>query len=83
MGGWESACVRCYSGYTYAQEPRSFTWGGRSRLVGRIERSWHTPGGRRFLVVDEDESRFLLEYRDRADHWVARSLKRENMGSDG
>ena len=83
MDGWEPTNVRCYSGYTYAQEPRSFTWLDEVRPVARIERAWQTPGGRRFLVCDEGDTRFLLEYRERADCWVARSLENENMGSAG
>jgi hypothetical protein len=42
--------VECYSGHTYAQEPRAFEWEGRRYDVERIVKRWRTPGGPCFRV---------------------------------
>jgi len=42
--------VRCYSGHTYAQEPRSFVWRGREYAMESIERAWREPAGPRWRV---------------------------------
>jgi hypothetical protein len=42
--------VKCYSGHTYAEEPRSFEWEGMEYDVEEIMREWREPGGRHFLV---------------------------------
>lgn len=42
--------VECYSGYTYAQEPRAFERGGRRYQVTRIVKRWRTPQGPIFRV---------------------------------
>jgi hypothetical protein len=45
-----SVQVECYSGYTYAQEPRAFEWHGRRYEVERIVKRWRTPSGPAFRV---------------------------------
>jgi hypothetical protein len=42
--------VECYSGYTYAQEPRAFVWRGERYEVQRIVKRWRTPAGPAFRV---------------------------------
>jgi hypothetical protein len=42
--------VECYSGYTYAQEPRAFTWRGQRYEVERVIKRWRTPQGPGFRV---------------------------------
>jgi hypothetical protein len=42
--------VECYSGYTYAQEPRAFLWHGERYQVERIINRWRTPQGPGFRV---------------------------------
>ena len=45
-----SVQVECYSGYTYAQEPRAFEWGGQRYEVQRLVKRWRTPAGPAFRV---------------------------------
>jgi hypothetical protein len=42
--------VECYSGHTYAQEPRAFEWEGRPYQVERVVKRWRTPAGPCFRV---------------------------------
>ncbi len=42
--------VECYSGHTYAQEPRAFEWEGRIYQVERVVKRWRTPTGPCFRV---------------------------------
>jgi hypothetical protein len=63
--------VECYSGRTYAQEPRAFVWHGERHVV-RVERAWRAPEGPHFLVRTEEGGFFELAY-DEAEHlWNAR-----------
>ena len=43
-------CVECYSGHTYAQEPRAFEWEGLRYQVERVVKRWRTPAGPGFRV---------------------------------
>jgi hypothetical protein len=61
--------VKCYSGYTYAQRPISFTWHGRDYEVDDIEKEWLVPGGRWFLVKTEGSKYFKLCYNEAQDEW--------------
>lgn len=45
-----SVQVECYSGYTYAQDPRAFNWRGQRYEVKRVVKRWHTPQGPGFRV---------------------------------
>jgi len=62
--------VECYSGHSYAQEPRAFTWRGERRAVAAVERVWRTPSGRHFWVRTPDDERFELAYDELADAWA-------------
>ena len=65
----EPVQVTCYSGHSYAQEPRAFTWQGERHAVAAVERSWRTPSGPHFRVRTDDGSRFELAYDEQADEW--------------
>lgn len=67
----EAIQVACYSGHSYAQEPRAFTWQGRQQVVAVVERAWRTPSGPCFRVQTEDGARFELVYDEGADRWLA------------
>jgi len=67
----ELIVVECYSGHTYAQEPRAFVWRGQRRAVACVERAWQSPEGPCFLVRTEGGERFLLAYRLGSDEWYA------------
>ena len=61
--------VKCYSGYAYAEEPRSFVWQEKELRIKAIEKAWQEPGKRLFRVVTEDGKLFVLCYNEKADHW--------------
>ncbi len=61
--------VKCYSGHTYAQEPRSFTWEGVECEVAAIEKAWQEPGERHFLVKTGDNKFFQLCYNEAKERW--------------
>jgi len=61
--------VECYSGHTYAQEPRAFVWQGWRYIVQKVERTWRTPQGPHFRVVTDDGDRYELAYSEQADTW--------------
>lgn len=64
--------VECYSGYTYAQEPRAVGWHGRRFEVDRVERRWRTPEGPAFRVITTTGTKFDLYYAEGADLWTIR-----------
>jgi len=59
--------VECYSGHTYAQEPRAFVWYGERHVVQALERTWRAPEGPHFLVRTKEGDFFELAY-DEAEH---------------
>lgn len=61
--------VKCYSGHTYAEEPRSFEWGGVEYEIEQIEKAWREPGERRFLVRVGGNKSFELCYNGTEDNW--------------
>ncbi|MBN1177189.1 MAG: hypothetical protein JXA51_05870 [Dehalococcoidales bacterium] len=65
----ENPSVRCYSGHTYAQEPRAFTWQGAEYEVEAIEKAWQGPGERFFLVSTGGHKRFQLCYNETTKRW--------------
>ena len=77
-----SVQVECYSGYTYAQEPRAFEWQGRQYTVVRVVKRWRTPTGPTFRVEvaarDSQVSNLEphlpnlvdLQYRELEDTWT-------------
>jgi hypothetical protein len=62
--------VECYSGHTYAQEPRAFVWQGRRYSVAQIERRWRSPEGPAFCVSAEMGDRFYLHYHETERRWA-------------
>mgnify|MGYP005833642941 CR=1 FL=1 len=66
--------VECYSGHTYAQEPRALTHEGCRYHVVEVERRWLTPHGPRFRVRTETGERFLLMYDTTTDSWQVKRL---------
>lgn len=61
--------VKCYSGHTYAQEPRSFTWEGAEYNIDGIEKAWQEPGERHFLVRTGHNKFFQLCYNEVQERW--------------
>lgn len=68
--------VKCYSGHTYAEEPRSFGWGGKEYEVAGIEKAWLEPGERRFLVRTGDNKVFQLCYNETDNRWSITRVRR-------
>jgi len=62
--------VECYSGHTYAQEPRVVVFRGRRFAVVQIGQRWRAPEGPAFLVKTEAGLRFKLCYNEREDTWT-------------
>jgi hypothetical protein len=65
----EDLIVKCYSGHTYAEEPRSFRWRGILYEVDSIEKAWREPGERHFLVQTRDNKSFKLCYNEAGERW--------------
>ena len=61
--------VKCYSGHTYAERPRSFLWGGVEHEVEKIEKAWREPGERHFQVRTRDNKKFQLCYNETEKQW--------------
>ena len=68
--------VNCYSGHTYAEEPRSFIWQGIEYEVEEIERAWQEPGETYFQVRTRDNKLFRLCYNETEDQWSLIELVR-------
>ena len=68
--------VNCYSGYTYAEEPRSFEWEGMEYEVAEIEKAWVGPGERHFRVKTKDNKLFQLCYNETKQQWSLTELVR-------
>lgn len=66
--------VKCYSGYLYAEEPRSFVWQGKELGIKSIENAWQEPGKRLFRVITQDGRLFELCYNEATDRWAAVEL---------
>ena len=66
--------VKCYSGYLYAEEPRSFVWQENELEVKSVEKAWQEPARRLFRVVTHDGRRFDLCYNEATDRWSALEL---------
>jgi hypothetical protein len=61
--------VRCYSGYTYAERPVSFTWQGKDYDIAEIEKEWRGERVKCFLVKTGDNKRLQLCYNEAQDNW--------------
>ena len=66
--------VECYSGYTYAEEPRVVVWQGHRFPVSRIERRWQSPDGPAFCVETEPGIPFELHYDKLERGWTIQPL---------
>lgn len=66
--------VECYSGHTYAQEPRVVVWQGRRYPVTEVEQRWRTPDGPAFRVRTKAGGHFDLHYHETNDRWMIASL---------
>jgi hypothetical protein len=69
--------VECYSGHTYAGEPRALVWQGVRRLVTCVEERWRTPRGPAFRARTEDGILFELHYREMDDRWAIRPVENQ------
>ncbi|MGQ9545614.1 MAG: hypothetical protein ACUVTR_00385 [Dehalococcoidia bacterium] len=67
--------VGCYSGYIYAEQPRSFVWEGKRVDIKTVEQAWQESGRRLFRVVTGDGKLFELCYNEGDDLWSAVELK--------
>jgi len=63
--------VKCYSGYIYAVEPRSFIWQEKELRIESVEKTWQEPGRRILRVVAEHGRLFELCYSEQTDRWFA------------
>ena len=75
--------VKCYSGHTYAEEPRSFRWQGVEYEVAEIERAWQEPGERHFLVRTGDNKSFQLCYNNVKEIWTVTEVVRRQGDAQG
>jgi len=62
--------VKCYSGYTYAERPMSFTLQNMDYKIKAIEKEWLTPGERHFLIHTGDNKLRQLCYNEINDEWL-------------
>ena len=68
--------VNCYSGHTYAERPKSFTWQGVEYEVAEIEKAWQESGKRCFQVSTRDNKLFNLCYNETKNQWSLVELAR-------
>lgn len=61
--------VECRSSHTYAEEPAALYWEGERLEVAEIEKSWHSPQGKHFLVRTANALEFELCYAESKDIW--------------
>jgi len=69
MNTSDDAFVDCYSGHTYAQEPRTFVFVSERRVVTRMCKRWREPAGPRFKVLADDGATYVLAYDEATDQW--------------
>ncbi|MBI2860624.1 MAG: hypothetical protein HYX91_03855 [Chloroflexi bacterium] len=72
--------VSCYSGHTYADEPRSFRWEGQEYKVEQVEKAWLEPGLRCFQVRAGENRRFKICYNEAQQRWSIAELRRGYEG---
>jgi hypothetical protein len=61
--------VECYSGYMYAQEPRSFVFREEQRTVQEVRQRWREPTRLCYEVLADDGTVYLLAYHEATDQW--------------
>jgi len=69
MDTTSDAVVECYSGHTYAQEPRAFWLADQRRTVTVVHRRWREPVGPCFEVLTDDAHAYVLVYNETTDCW--------------
>ena len=74
--GSEKLKVNCYSGQSYAERPKSFSWQGGEYQVAEIEKEWRQPGEKCFQVRTGDNKLFKLCYNESQDQWSLTELIR-------
>jgi hypothetical protein len=62
--------VECYSGHTYAQEPRVIIWRGFRAPVSQVKHAWRTPDGPAFRVSLDDGAIVNLHFIEARDQWL-------------
>ena len=62
--------VECYSGYTYAQEPRAIVWRGSRVPVLRVVSAWRTPAGPAFRVHLDGGALVELHFDEHRHRWL-------------
>jgi hypothetical protein len=72
------AVVECYSGHTYAQEPRAFWRDNQRRTVTVVRKRWREPTGPCFEVLADDAQAYVLAYNETVDCWSV--LAKANCG---
>jgi hypothetical protein len=65
----EPVAVECYSGTTYAEEPRAVVTPDNRLEVQAVIDRWRTPDGRWFRVQLSDGAVAVLSYSDAEDQW--------------
>jgi hypothetical protein len=75
------AKVDCYSGHTYAQEPRAFVLGLVRRTVVAVVGRSREPKGPVFAVTANDGYLYQLRYDEAEDTWTA-SRTRQCSGAE-
>jgi hypothetical protein len=65
--------VICYSGYAADEEPRAVVTSGRRLEVSIIERRWHEPDARFFVVRTSDGARRVLQQDVTSGAWTMTS----------
>jgi len=78
----DSVSVECYSGHTYAQEPRAFVFNGVKRVVTAVRRRWREPTGPYFEVVADDARVYVLAYDEALEEWHVSSAGADTSGSN-
>jgi hypothetical protein len=77
--------VECYSGHTYAQEPRTFRVANERRRVTAVRKRWREATGPCFDVLADDARVYVLSYNETTDRWTisAKANGREFPSSAG
>ena len=65
----EPVQVECYSGHTYAQEPRTIRARDQVHRTRRVLRRCREPAGPRFLILTEEDIRLVVRYDRGTDRW--------------
>ncbi len=77
MAEFDLCQVECYSGHTYAQEPRAVILHGHRYPVSAVLERWRTPRGPAFSVETETGERLEVHYAELDDTWRVRLLARD------